>query len=419
MKKTNGLKSVLFGGMIAASALCVASPVYANIENTAGAEAVEAVDTVDNAESVDSVDEKNLDLDATVRFKFVDQNGNPVQNVGVQLFKALYEYEGVYNRATDLVLRDKISTNKSNSLGVTEATVHMTEKYYINGLDIPDGYELPDISAVAKDGKKLTWQGKFGLDFYDNFFFKWIQARTLAEISELRSATDVFNTDVFKLTDEFVEYENDNIEIQILLNKKSEKQKELRAGWVRNGDTWSYIRQDSGTLYTGWHYMTEKEGEKTPHWSFFGSDGLLRTGWQYLTSADGESTPHWSYFGSNGWLRTGWVELGKGTAEPDGNTERHWSYFGANGWLRTGWVQLGKGTSEPDGNSAVHWSYFGPNGWLRTYWQELGNGTSNPDGNAPKHRSYFGSNGWLVTDKEVVLGTMKYIADARGWLTKV
>ena len=175
---------------------------------------------------------------------------------------------------------------------------------------------------------------------------------------------------------------------------------ETKNGWVRENGAYYYYK--NGTKYTGWHYMTSAEGEKTPHWSFFGSDGKLRTGWVQLgkgtANPDGNSARHWSYFGDNGWLRTGWVQMGKGTSNPDGNSAKHWSFFGDNGWLRTGWVQLGKGTSNPDGNSAKHWSYFGDNGWQRTGWVQLGKGTSNPDGNAAKHWSYFGSNGWLRTE---------------------
>ena len=174
---------------------------------------------------------------------------------------------------------------------------------------------------------------------------------------------------------------------------------QAKNGWFFENGGYKYYK--NGTAYTGWHNMGTAEGEKTPHWSYFGSDGRLRTGWVQLgkgtSEPDGNSAKHWSYFGSNGWLRTGWVQLGKGTSETDGNTARHWSYFGSNGWLRTGWVQLGKGTSEPDGNTAKHWSYFGSNGWLRTGWIQLGKGTSEPDGNSAKHWSYFGSNGWLRT----------------------
>ena len=170
-------------------------------------------------------------------------------------------------------------------------------------------------------------------------------------------------------------------------------------GWVHENGNYYYYKNSS--KYTGWHYMTRAEGEKNPHWSFFGDDGRLRTGWVRLgrgtANPDGNSAAHWSYFGDNGWLRTGWVQLGKGTSNPDGNTARHWSYFGDNGWLRTGWVQLGRGTSNPDGDTARHWSYFGDNGWLRTGWVQLGRGTSNPDGNTARHWSYFGGDGWMRT----------------------
>ena len=173
---------------------------------------------------------------------------------------------------------------------------------------------------------------------------------------------------------------------------------------------WMYFDNNVGCYYTGWKWMDGEEGQKTPHWSYFGEDGKLRTGWQQMgqgtSNPDGNHPRHWSYFGENGWLRTGWKEMGKGTSNPDGNHPKHMSYFGDNGWLREGWQQMGRGTSNPDGNNPWHMSYFGDNGWLRTGWKEMGKGTSNPDGNHPKHWSYFGENGWLRTGwKEMGQGT--------------
>jgi len=190
----------------------------------------------------------------------------------------------------------------------------------------------------------------------------------------------------------------------------------VKEGWIIENGVYKYYK--AGEAYTGWHYMGAAEGEKIPHWSYFAKDGSLYTGWHNMGTKEGEKTAHWSYFGDNGWLRTGWVQLGKGTANPDGNSNRHWSYFGDNGWLRTGWVQLGKGTSNPDGNSNRHWSYFGENGWLRTGMQTMGT-ASNPDGGSKQHLSYFGGNGWLVVNKLFTEKNVQYIADSRGWATKV
>ena len=222
---------------------------------------------------------------------------------------------------------------------------------------------------------------------------------------------------------------------------------QVKEGWISEDGGDKYYK--NGKTYTGWHYMGSNEGEKTPHWSYFGKNGVIYTGWHKMGKNEGETAPHWSYFGSNGWLRVNWQQLGKGTANPDGNTEKHWSYFGPNGWLRTNWQQLGKGTANPDDNSEKHWSYFGDNGWLRTGWQHLGRGTANPDGNSEKHWSYFGnngwlrtgfqtmgtkanpdgsskqhlsffgSNGWLVTDRLINENNVQYISDSRGWLKKV
>ena len=168
--------------------------------------------------------------------------------------------------------------------------------------------------------------------------------------------------------------------------KSSEPKKTEKSGWIFTDGSWYYYK--SNKPYTGWHYMSSGEGEKTPHWSFFGNDGRLYTGWHYMSAKEGEKTPHWSFFGDNGWLRTGWVMFGKGTSEPDGNSAVHWSYFGDNGWLRTEWQKMGAGTSNPDGNAAAHFSYFGDNGWLKTGWIREGNGIEG--------LRYLDESGWLL-----------------------
>ena len=174
------------------------------------------------------------------------------------------------------------------------------------------------------------------------------------------------------------------------------KKNNVKNGFIKeNGSTYLY---KNGKKTTGWYYLTAKDGEATPHWSYFGADGKMRMGWQQIgtkNNPDGNNKVHMSYFGSNGWLRTGWQQMGKGTNNPDGNNKAHWSYFGNNGWLRTGWQAMGT-ESNPDGKNGKHMSYFGPNGWLRTGWQAIGT-ESNPDGKNGKHMSYFGPNGWLRT----------------------
>ena len=185
-------------------------------------------------------------------------------------------------------------------------------------------------------------------------------------------------------------------------------------GWVFSGNAWYYY--SSNIPYTGWHYMSAADGEKTPHWSYFGEDGRMRTDWQRMGTTynpDGGSSEHWSYFGKNGWLRTGWVRMGKGTADSDNNSTPHWSYFGNNGWLQTGWKHL----TAADGEKTPHWSYFGENGWLRTGWQTMST-NYNPDGNSQQHWSYFGDNGWLKTgwyqEKDGISG-LRYFGE-NGWL---
>ena len=57
---------------------------------------------------------------------------------------------------------------------------------------------------------------------------------------------------------------------------------------------WKYY-DDAGQDYRGWHWMTSKEGETTPHWSYFGDNGILRTGNQTI---DGKKVT----FDKKGWL---------------------------------------------------------------------------------------------------------------------
>ena len=227
-------------------------------------------------------------------------------------------------------------------------------------------------------------------------------------------------------------------------------------GWIEEGKTKIYVKEgkrftgwlyeegkhyyvNAGLTYTGWHKMGKSEGEKTPHWSYFGDDGVLRTGWvqfgagtsesdggsakhwsyfgdngwlvtgwKHFNEKDGEKSPHWSYFGDNGWLVTGWKHFN----EKDGEKSPHWSYFGNNGWLATGWRYL----DQKDGEKNPHWSYFGTNGWMRTGWVQFGKGTSEPDGNAAAHWSYFGSNGWLNVNNSVRENKKVHSFNGNGWL---
>ena len=158
-----------------------------------------------------------------------------------------------------------------------------------------------------------------------------------------------------------------------------------KVGWKNENGKFRYYSESDGKYYTGWHYMSTKEGEKIPHWSYFGSDGYIYTGWKNMGRKEGERLEHYSYFGPNGWLRTGWQKMG--TKE------------------------------NPDGNNPEHWSYFGTDGWLRTRMQRMGD-KENPDGNNPEHWSFFGSNGWLYVNRVFTLKEVTYTADGRGWVTQ-
>ena len=177
--------------------------------------------------------------------------------------------------------------------------------------------------------------------------------------------------------------------------------------WVVSNGYFHFVKD--GKLVTGWKKLTQDDGEKTEHWSYFDkTNGRIYTGWRSMGTKEGETVGHWSYFGDNGWLRTGWQQMGKGTANPDGNSEKHWSYFGANGWLRTGWQQMGKGTANPDGNAEKHWSYFGGNGWMVKGWYKDSKGLH-----------YFGSNGWMYQSGTKKIDRSDYTFNANGILTGV
>lgn len=181
---------------------------------------------------------------------------------------------------------------------------------------------------------------------------------------------------------------------------------------------WYYY--ENGEKLTGWQYMDEKRGEKTPHWSYFGKDGVLRTGWQYLDEKDDEKTPHWSYFGKDGWLRTDWQYLD----EKEGEKTPHWSFFGKKGWLvkntlyndgknihyldDKGWL-VTNDFRNVDGN----WYYFNSRGWA--YRGGFKIMTKNEKQNK-MHYSYFRDNGIMVINESIQVNGNTYKFDNKGWL---
>ncbi len=213
------------------------------------------------------------------------------------------------------------------------------------------------------------------------------------------------------------------------------KKSNVKNGFIREGNKFHFYR--NGVKQTGWVYLTAKDGESVPHYSYFDkATGDIYTGWHYMSAKEGETTPHWTYFGPNGWMRTGWQQMGVGTNNPDGNNPKHWTYFGPNGWMRMGWQTMGtsnnpdggkvhtsyfgkngwlqtgwKHFTRADGEAVEHWSYFGGNGWMRTGWQYLGKA----DGQSTPHWSYFGNRGWLATGRYRINGK-EYTFSTGGWL---
>ena len=279
-------------------------------------------------------------------------------------------------------------------------------KYTLHFVEVPAGYEKPgDIVFIRREDGEAVREELLSSGGAVVEINRW----TFDKINLLKTGEAIANARWMKMQTAIGDYNGRRYFVGADGNQYT--------GWhymtEKEGispSAWMYFDNYDGGYYTGWKCMDGEEGQKTPHWSYFGEDGKLRTGWQQMgqgtSNPDGNHPRHWSYFGENGWLRTGWKEMGKGTSNPDGNHPKHMSYFGDNGWLREGWQQMGRGTSNPDGNNPWHMSYFGENGWLRTGWKEMGKGTSNPDGNHPKHWSYFGENGWLRTGwKEMGQGT--------------
>lgn len=125
----------------------------------------------------------------------------------------------------------------------------------------------------------------------------------------------------------------------------------VKAGWILNGDSWSYRYPDGSFKKDGWEQIEGK-------WYLFNSEGKMRTGWARTVSG-------WYYFAESGEMLTGWQNVngvmyylnpdadsptyGKMAANElimDGNK---FYYALADGQRAKGWVQLGD-----------HWGYFYP-----------------------------------------------------------
>ena len=317
------------------------------------------------------------------------------------------------------------SNNNLNHLNVNKNTKLHSLRCWNNNLeslDITNNKNLEDLKFVGKKFKELVMlkKQKVSVIGSDNADYWKSENTKIATVSARDDIVLSFYADINAVgegTTVITSLNNSGKQVDSFKVTAKKSPTSIKNGWVKENGGFKYYK--NGKAYTGWHKMGKAEGEKTPHWSYFGKDGKIYTGWHKMGKNEGEKTAHWSYFGDNGWLRTGWQQMGKGTSNPDGNAVKHWSYFGDNGWLRTGWQNMGKGTNNPDGNSAKHVSYFGNNGWLRTGLQDMGKGTNNPDGNAAKHKSYFGNNGWLVTNKKITVSGKNYQADGRGWLSEI
>ncbi len=373
----------------------------------------------------------NLDVSKNKKLEILYCYGNKLKKLDVRNNTALEELHCIMNDISELDV-SKNAALKSMSISTNALTsLDVSKNKSLTGVDSENQYK----DVTCKNGEII-------LSDMD-------PAIKPANITNLKGAT-LSGGKFVNITGNTITYDYKigykNQKMNVTLNVKGVK----KNGWKKEGNGWKYYKDNKA--YTGWHWMTSKEGEKTPHWSYFGKDGIIYTGWRYMGKNEREKTSHWSYFGADGWLRTGWQQMGKGTVNSFGeNSTKHWSYFGENGWLRTGWQAMGKGTGNSYGeNNSKHWSYFGANGWLRTSWQAMGKGTGNsygenttkhwsyfgangwlrtgmqtmgtninPDGKNRIHISYFGGNGWLVTNKIFTLNKKQYTADSKGWATEV
>ncbi len=111
---------------------------------------------------------------------------------------------------------------------------------------------------------------------------------------------------------------------------------ELVTGWVKDGDTWYYMDENTGAM------NTEDWVQVNGTWYNFDEDGSMNTGWEQVNGT-------WYYMAESGAMTTGWQQVGG-----------KWYYFKNWGGMATGWMQI-NGT----------WYYLQPSGAMATGWQQI------------------------------------------------
>ena len=155
------------------------------------------------------------------------------------------------------------------------------------------------------------------------------------------------------------------------------------------GTKW-YLDENTGALYTGWHYTDGK-------WYYHTSEGLKRTGWQFIGGT-------WYYMNADGVMTTGW-QLISGT----------WYYMDESGVMTTGWQQIGGTWYYMDGSGAMqtgwkllgnHWYYMNGSGAMLTGFQAIGN-----------EKFYFNASGEMQTGWQFI-DNVWYYFNTSGYLLK-
>lgn len=133
----------------------------------------------------------------------------------------------------------------------------------------------------------------------------------------------------------------------------------IQQGWLKRGNTWYYLDENTGAMKTGWYQVKGK-------WYYSDGSGAMQTGWilpngrtWYYLTGSGAMAEGWQKIGNtwyyltpgNGAMKTGWYQV-KGK----------WYYSAGSGAMQTGWIR-------PNGRT---WYYMTGSGAMAEGWQNLG-----------------------------------------------
>ncbi len=133
-------------------------------------------------------------------------------------------------------------------------------------------------------------------------------------------------------------------------------QKVLQNGWIKAGNTWTYL-DENFTVATGFKFIKDNT-------FYFNESGHMLTGWQKINN-------QYYYFSSLGAMLKGWIQ-----------DRGNWYYADSNGQMLTGWQNLGghryyfdiSGKMATGLQTSGQKLYgFGTNGYQLTGWQTIQN----------------------------------------------